>query len=110
MNDRSCPVEATGEALWSVIEGIGGQRGWYSWRLGSVTRGIMDRPSGDPGLRRGRRHPDRLRPGDALDWWRVETVDPGRLPRLRAEMTISPFHRVVFGGMQRNIARAAELQ
>jgi hypothetical protein len=27
-------------------------------------------------------------PGDALDWWRVEAVEPGRLIRLRAEMKL----------------------
>ncbi|MDA1080185.1 MAG: DUF2867 domain-containing protein [Gemmatimonadetes bacterium] len=40
------------------------------------------------GLRRGRRNPDKLRPGDALDFWRVEEVIPGRLIRLRAEMKV----------------------
>ena len=86
--------------------------------------------------------------GDALDWWRVEEVEEGRLLRLRAEMRlpglawlelivekdekgrtvfrqralfhprglwgevywalIKPFHGIVFGGMERNIAKAAE--
>jgi hypothetical protein len=27
-------------------------------------------------------------PGDALDWWRVETLERGRLIRLRAEMRL----------------------
>jgi hypothetical protein len=40
------------------------------------------------GLRRGRRDPNTLLPGDALDWWRVEAVEPGRLIRLRAEMKL----------------------
>lgn len=39
-------------------------------------------------MRRGRRHPDDLRPGDALDFWRVEAAEPGRLVRLRAEMKL----------------------
>ncbi|GAA1724304.1 SDR family oxidoreductase [Isoptericola hypogeus] len=148
VDDRSRTVDATEKALWSVIEGIGGAHGWYSWRLGWMARGVMDRLFGGPGLRRGRRDPHRLAPGDALDWWRVEAIVPGRMLRLRAEMrlpglawlelsvegddgggtrfrqraifyprgllgqaywwAISPFHGVVFGGMQRNIARAAE--
>lgn len=37
-------------------------------------------------MRRGRRHPHHLRVGDAVDFWRVEAVEPGRLVRLRAEM------------------------
>src|SRR5690606_30293360 len=38
------------------------------------------------GMRRGRRHPTRLQTGDAVDVWRVETIDRGRSLRLRAEM------------------------
>ena len=48
----------------------------------------MDRLVGGVGLRRGRRHPDRLRVGDPLDFWRVEALEPGRLLRLRAEMRL----------------------
>ncbi len=39
-------------------------------------------------MRRGRRHPDDLRVGDALDFWRVEALEDGRLLRLRAEMKV----------------------
>jgi hypothetical protein len=52
------------------------------WRL----RGAVDRLVGGVGFRRGRRHPTNLRVGDALDFWRVEAVEPGKLVRLRAEM------------------------
>ena len=45
--------------LWQVIEGIGGANGWYSWSLAWGVRGLMDRLSGGPGLRRGRRDPAR---------------------------------------------------
>ena len=38
--------------------------------------------------RRGRRDPVDLRPGDALDFWRVEAVEPPTLLRLRAEMKV----------------------
>jgi len=54
------------------------------WRL----RGALDRLAGGVGMRRGRRDPAQLRPGDALDFWRVEAVEPGRLLRLRAEMKV----------------------
>lgn len=40
------------------------------------------------GLRRGRRDPDEVRVGDALDFWRVEAVDAGQLLHLRAEMKV----------------------
>ena len=39
-------------------------------------------------MRRGRRHPDELRVGEPLDFWRVEAVEPARLVRLRAEMRL----------------------
>ena len=39
-------------------------------------------------MRRGRRHPDDLWVGDALDFWRVEAVEPDALVRLRAEMKL----------------------
>src|SRR5271157_1625933 len=40
------------------------------------------------GLRRGRRDPRHLLAGDALDFWRVEAIEPGKLLRLRAEMKL----------------------
>jgi uncharacterized protein YbjT (DUF2867 family) len=174
-DERERAVAAPPEALWRVVEGIGGQNGWYSFAFAWAVRGWLDRLSGGVGLRRGRRDAARLRVGDSLDFWRVEEIEPGRLLRLRAEMrlpglawlelrvspdepggdggdpdgggpdgggpdgggrdgagarrsryrqravflphglaghaywwSISPFHTVVFGGMARNIARAAE--
>jgi uncharacterized protein YbjT (DUF2867 family) len=85
---RESPVDASPEVLWKVIEGIGGENGWYSWGLAWATRGLFDRLVGGVGLRRGRRDPYRLRVGDSLDFWRVEELDPGRLLRLRAEMRL----------------------
>ena len=144
---RELVVHASPEALWRVIEGIGGENGWYSFPLAWAVRGWLDRLVGGVGLRRGRRDAARLRVGDSLDFWRVEEIEPGRLLRLRAEMRlpglawlemrvftgpdgrtryrqralfhphglaghaywwgVSPFHAIVFGGMARNIARAA---
>ena len=71
--------------IWS----IGGTRGWYYgnwlWKL----RGYLDKLSGGIGLRRGRRSPDQLKPGDSLDFWRVLLADErqGRL-LLYAEMKL----------------------
>jgi hypothetical protein len=47
---------------------------------------MLDRVVGGVGFRRGRRHPDKLRVGEALDFWRVEALQSARLLRLRAEM------------------------
>ncbi|MBP2339911.1 uncharacterized protein YbjT (DUF2867 family) [Saccharothrix coeruleofusca] len=79
---------AAPERLWEVVEGIGGDRGWYSFPPAWAVRGWLDRLVGGVGLRRGRRDPRRLHVGEALDWWRVEEVERGRLLRLRAEMRV----------------------
>ncbi|WP_031153242.1 SDR family oxidoreductase [Streptomyces xanthophaeus] len=174
-DDRERSVDASPAALWRVVEGIGGENGWYSFPLAWSVRGWLDRLVGGVGIRRGRRDAARLRVGDSLDFWRVEEIEPGSLLRLRAEMrlpglawlemyvdpgaapapaprpaspgpaaaapagdtgtgrpaggaryrqralfhphgllghlywwSVSPFHALVFGGMARNIARAAE--
>ena len=70
------------------IERIGGDSGWYFadwlWRA----RGFIDLLAGGVGVRRGRPHPDRLAVGDTVDWWRVESCEPGRMVRFQAEMRL----------------------
>jgi uncharacterized protein YbjT (DUF2867 family) len=85
---RSSAVRASPAALWRVIEGIGGETGWYSLPAAWAARGLLDRLAGGVGLRRGRRDPRHLLAGDALDFWRVEAITPGSLLRLRAEMKL----------------------
>ncbi|MFA1543439.1 SDR family oxidoreductase [Actinomadura monticuli] len=87
-DDRSCRTDASAERLWEVVEGIGGERGWYSFPVAWRARGVLDRLAGGVGLRRGRRDPRRLRIGETVDFWRVEELEPGRLLRLRAEMRL----------------------
>ncbi|MFI1282051.1 SDR family oxidoreductase [Streptomyces sp. NPDC020858] len=85
---RERTVDASPQALWRVVEGIGGENGWYSFPLAWAARGWLDRLVGGVGLRRGRRDADHLRIGDSLDFWRVEEIERGRLLRLRAEMRL----------------------
>ncbi|MFD1150135.1 SDR family oxidoreductase [Saccharothrix hoggarensis] len=85
---RERRTEASPDRLWRVVEGIGGEHGWYSFPLAWAVRGWLDRLVGGVGLRRGRRDPRRLHVGEALDFWRVEEIDRGRLLRLRAEMRV----------------------
>jgi uncharacterized protein YbjT (DUF2867 family) len=63
------------EAVLNNIWKIGGDNGWYYgswlWRL----RGFIDKLTGGVGLRRGRTHPDKIFPGDSLDFWRVLLAD-----------------------------------
>jgi len=85
---RQQSVQASPESLYKVFTSLGGDRGWppfsWLWRL----RGVLDRLIGGVGMRRGRRHPDDLRMGEALDFWRVEVLQPFRMLRLRAEMKL----------------------
>ncbi|NMO00121.1 SDR family oxidoreductase [Gordonia sp. TBRC 11910] len=87
-DEREMTTTASPQALWDVIEAIGGEEGWYSFPLAWSVRGWIDRLTGGVGLRRGRRDPRRLRVGEALDWWRVEALERPRLLRLRAEMKV----------------------
>lgn len=81
-------TSASPEAVYRVFTGLGGKRGWLYANWIWLVRGIIDRMVGGVGFRRGRRHPNELRVGDALDFWRVEALEPGRLLRLRAEMKV----------------------
>ncbi len=88
VDSRSVHVPRTSRAAFRPIRRIGGAVGWYYadwlWRV----RGLLDLLAGGAGLRRGRRDPEHLLPGDTLDWWRVEAVEPDRLLRLAAEMRV----------------------
>lgn len=81
-------LKAPVEDIWAVIRRIGGTSGWYFadglWKL----RGVLDRLSGGIGLRRGRRHPEEILVGDALDFWRVLEVDAPKRLLLVAEMKL----------------------
>jgi len=87
-DDRELPLDATTDEVWQAVEGIGGDRGWYSFPLAWAVRGLLDRLAGGVGLRRGRRDPDRLRVGETVDFWRVEALERPSLLRLRAEMKL----------------------
>jgi uncharacterized protein YbjT (DUF2867 family) len=93
---RILEVDATPDRAYQAVCRVGGGHGYYAadwlWRI----RGWMDRLMGGPGLRRGRRHPDRLAAGDALDFWRVQEAVPGRTLRLRAEMKLPGVAELAF--------------
>ena len=88
VDSRTQAVAASREAAFKPVRRIGGKTGWYYgswlWRI----RGFLDLLVGGVGVRRGRRDDDQLRPGDALDFWRVEQIEDGHLLRLRAEMKV----------------------
>ncbi len=85
---RSLTIAAPVNAVWAAVCRIGGSHGWYAARWLWWVRGAIDRAVGGPGLRRGRRHPEQVQYGDALDFWRVVGVEARRELRLRAEMRL----------------------
>ncbi len=88
VDSRTIAVPLSAEQVFPSVEAIGGETGWYFanwlWRL----RGFLDLLVGGVGMRRGRRDPRRLLPGDTVDFWRVELIEPNRRLRLRAEMRL----------------------
>ncbi len=81
-------IGAPAAAVFRVFSGIGGRRGWFYGQWLWWLKALQDRLVGGIGMRRGRRHPDEIRQGEALDSWRVERVMENRLMLLRAEMRL----------------------
>jgi uncharacterized protein YbjT (DUF2867 family) len=88
IDHRDANVDAPAGTVYQVISSIGGDNGWYYanwlWKL----RGFIDRLLGGPGLRRGRRHPTHIEPGETLDFWRVVEAEEDSSLMLRAEMKV----------------------
>ncbi len=88
LDRREVLVGSPPDEVYRAVCCIGGSHGWYAadglWKL----RGLLDRLIGGPGLRRGRRDPETVAYGEALDFWRVTGVEPGRKLELRAEMKL----------------------
>ncbi len=84
---RTMVVDAASADVQRVVRGVGGERGWYGFGPLWAIRGAIDKLFGGVGLRRGRRHPDDIAVGEALDFWRVDALDDG-LFRLHAEMKL----------------------
>lgn len=147
VDTRSIQVMTSPTYAFAPIRRIGGSTGWYYANWLWSLRGFIDLLVGGVGSRRGRRDPEWLYPGETVDFWRVETVEPDRRLRLLAEMKVPgrawlefevegdasssrihqtaifdpvglwgrlywyalyPLHGLIFGGMLRNIGRAAQ--
>jgi uncharacterized protein YbjT (DUF2867 family) len=85
---RQALLDLPPETVFRSYMGIGGGRGWLFMDWAWAFRGWLDKLVGGVGLRRGRRHPDELRVGESLDFWRVEEVQKNARLRLRAEMKL----------------------
>ncbi|MBW3469357.1 DUF2867 domain-containing protein [Arthrospiribacter ruber] len=83
------PLKSGPAQVWQKIINIGGENGWYYgtalWKL----RGIVDRLMGGIGYRKGRKPPHLLQVGDAIDFWRLCSLDrEKRSMKLLAEMKL----------------------
>jgi uncharacterized protein YbjT (DUF2867 family) len=87
-DQRQTEVRARPCAVFRTVCRIGGRNGWYAADGLWGVRGWMDRLVGGPGLRRGRRNPERIAYGDVLDFWRVTAVELNRRLALRGEMKL----------------------
>jgi len=85
---RLMDIAASDSAVFRAVCRVGGGNGWYAadwlWKI----RGWMDLAVGGPGLRRGRRDPEKVEYGEALDFWRVVGIEKDRRLALRAEMKL----------------------
>lgn len=88
MDRRERRTMAPSHAVFNVVTSLGGARGWLFADWLWVLRSALDWAIGGVGMRRGRRSPISLRVGDAVDFWRVEALEAGRLLRLRADMKL----------------------
>lgn len=88
VDSRSVSVPVSPEQAFAPIRRIGGKNGWYYGNWLWTIRGFIDLLVGGVGVRRGRRDPEELRVGDALDFWRVEAFERPQRLRLNAEMKL----------------------
>jgi len=88
VDSRTVHVSVPPALAFAPIQRIGGSNGWYFASFLWQIRGFFDLLVGGVGLRRGRRDPHTLVAGDALDFWRVESVEPDRRLNLMAEMKV----------------------
>lgn len=85
---RRVQADCPPQALFAAFTSLGGERGYLTFNWAWKLRGLLDQILGGPGLRRGRRHPTQLLPGEAMDFWRVEAVEQDKSLLLRAEMKL----------------------
>jgi len=88
VDSRTMTVQVPGDIVFRCIERLGGEHGWYACNWMWHLRGLIDLLQGGPGMRRGRSSPSKLRIGDTVDSFRVESIEPNRRLRLISEMNL----------------------
>jgi uncharacterized protein YbjT (DUF2867 family) len=81
-------VRASPATVWSVLQRLGGDTGWYTPPGVFAALGWADQLLGGVGAYRGRPHGRDLVVGDVIDAWRVEALEHERLLRLRADLRV----------------------
>lgn len=76
------------EDVYRSVCALGGSNGWFKYNVLWRIRGIIDKVTGGYGLNRGRRLNNELRVGDALDFWKVVDIVPGKRVLLYAQMKV----------------------
>lgn len=88
VDSKTAKSSASAQDLFWAFARLGGSVGYYTMNWAWALRGLVDSLAGGVGLRRGRRHPEEIGQGEALDFWRVVNVEPGRRLELYAEMRL----------------------
>ena len=109
IDERAVTVDAGAEAVFAAVCRVGGGNGWYAVNFLWKIRGIMDQMVGGPGTQRGRRHPETVGYGEALDFWRVTDIDRPRRLELRAEMKVPGIAELSFDIREAEEGTATEL-
>jgi len=76
------------EKIYKSFISIGGDNGWFKYDFLWVIRGVFDQILGGYGLKRGRRHPQNLRIGESLDFWKVVDLKKNERLLLFAQMKV----------------------
>ncbi len=82
------PKGKTQQDIFDTVSKLGGKTGWFRYDFLWRIRGLMDKVAGGYGLNRGRRSDTELRTGDALDFWKVVDLKPGKRLLLHAQMKV----------------------
>ena len=83
---RRVALEIGPEEVYRYLIQLGGRQGWLFFNGAWKLRGALDRLLGGPGMRGRPGGEHDPRPGDVVDFYRVEAAEPGRLYRLRSEL------------------------
>lgn len=76
------------DTVFQSVCSLGGEKGWFILDFLWQVRGIIDKLAGGYGLNRGRRSRERLRVGDALDFWKVVDIKENKRLLLVAQMKL----------------------